>query len=94
MSSREVVTMMWWYGPAAGGWGMAMAAVTSVLIWLLVAAAVAVLVHHLARQGTRAAPPRTAEALLAERFARGELDEPEYRARLDVLRERHPDRAG
>jgi putative membrane protein len=87
--------MMWWYGPAAGGWGMTMAAVTTVLVWLLVAAAVAVLVHHLARRdGRPTAHPRTAEELLAERFARGELDEPEYRARLDVLRERHLDRAG
>ncbi|MFI6846485.1 SHOCT domain-containing protein [Kitasatospora sp. NBC_00085] len=33
----------------------------------------------------RAEPP-TAEQLLAERFARGEIDAPEYRHRLDTLR--------
>lgn len=29
---------------------------------------------------------RSAEAILSERFARGEIDEAEYRARLEVLR--------
>jgi len=31
-------------------------------------------------------PPSSAEQLLAERFARGEIDEEEYRRRLQVLR--------
>lgn len=30
--------------------------------------------------------PTRGEAILRERFARGEIDEDEYRARLDVLR--------
>jgi putative membrane protein len=30
-------------------------------------------------------PPATAEQLLAERYARGEIDETEYRRRLDTL---------
>lgn len=34
----------------------------------------------------RAKAARSAEAILAERFARGEVDETEYRARLEVLR--------
>jgi len=33
---------------------------------------------------------RTAEATLAERFANGDIDEKEYRARLEVLRANAP----
>lgn len=38
--------------------------------------------HH----GYWAQPARNAEASLAERFAQGDIDEKEYRARLEVLR--------
>lgn len=34
----------------------------------------------------RRSPSRQAEATLAERFAQGDIDEVEYRARLEVLR--------
>lgn len=34
----------------------------------------------------RLSPARQAEATLAERFAKGDIDETEYRARLEVLR--------
>jgi putative membrane protein len=33
---------------------------------------------------------RSAEATLADRFANGDIDEKEYRARLEVLRASHP----
>ncbi|PZQ91720.1 MAG: hypothetical protein DI534_01785 [Leifsonia xyli] len=33
---------------------------------------------------------RSAEAVLAERFARGDIEEAEYRARLEVLRSQQP----
>jgi len=33
---------------------------------------------------------RSAESVLAERFARGDIDETEYRARLEVLRAQPP----
>ena len=36
--------------------------------------------------GGRRSPARRAEATLAERFAQGDIDEAEYRARLEVLR--------
>lgn len=36
------------------------------------------------------APGRSAEATLAERFAQGDIDEKDYRARLEVLRANHP----
>ncbi|MEQ1738215.1 MAG: hypothetical protein ABL886_17665 [Rhodoglobus sp.] len=36
------------------------------------------------------APSRQAESTLAERFAQGDIDEKEYRARLEVLRANDP----
>lgn len=38
----------------------------------------------------RANPVRSAEATLAERFAQGDIDEKDYRARLEVLRANNP----
>lgn len=35
-------------------------------------------------------PARSAETTLAERFAQGDIDEKEYRARLEVLRASNP----
>ncbi|MBL8926549.1 MAG: SHOCT domain-containing protein [Pseudonocardia sp.] len=43
------------------------------------------LLRYLGRRGSAAPRPR-AENLLAERFARGDITEQEYRDRLDVLR--------
>ncbi|MFJ6652652.1 SHOCT domain-containing protein [Microbacterium sp. NPDC091313] len=37
-------------------------------------------------RGPGGSPRRQAEATLAERFARGDIDEVEYRARLEVIR--------
>ncbi|MFB7918866.1 SHOCT domain-containing protein [Streptomyces sp. NPDC056061] len=87
---------MWYGGWGGGGWllltGMA------VVFWLLLIAGVVALTRHMAdsRSGNRPAPPvdeerwggRRAEELLAERFARGEIDEDEYKRRLAVLRDR------
>lgn len=44
--------------------------------------------HGWGHQGpwAQAAAARSAEASLAERFAQGDIDEKEYRARLEVLR--------
>ena len=50
----------------------------------LVAVGVIVLIRHLNRGS--AEPRQAAEDLLAERFARGDISEQEYRDRLDVLR--------
>lgn len=38
-------------------------------------------------------PGRSAESTLAERFAQGDIDEKEYRARLEVLRANAPARS-
>jgi putative membrane protein len=61
-----------------------------VLFWALVIAGIVVLVRYLGRTGRASSgqtrSPGRAEAILAERFAQGEIDEEEYRRRLSVLR--------
>ncbi|OLT01367.1 hypothetical protein BJF90_32490 [Pseudonocardia sp. CNS-004] len=78
--------MMWWYGPGTGGWAMALMGIGMVLFWALIVLGLIALVRYLQTAGGR--PPEvraTPEELLAERFARGEIDEQEYRLRLDAL---------
>jgi len=71
------------------GWGVWLV-LTLVMIafWGFVIWAVATLV----RTGVEAAPRRRSpEGILAERLARGEIDEHEYRRALDKLPTRSPD---
>lgn len=89
--------MMWHGGWGGGGWFF-MASFT-LLFWTLVIAGAVMLVRWLAgsRHGRQSGPAspfgepgagsRRAEDLLAERFARGEIDEDEYKRRLALLRE-------
>jgi putative membrane protein len=77
--------MMWWYGNGMGGWGYGLMTVGNLLLWALIIFGVVTLLRHRGRIGS-AQPRPTAEELLAERFARGEIAEEEYRQRLDVLR--------
>ena len=68
-----------------GGW-IAMVAMM-VVFWGAIAWVVVTLIHQSGSRST--APPGTAPnpiAVLDERFARGEIDEDEYRRRRDVLR--------
>lgn len=80
--------MMWWYGPGMSGWGYALMAVGTILFWALLILAGIALARYL-RTGTERTPQMrqhpTPDQLLAERFARGEIDEQEYRQRLDTL---------
>ncbi|KNB50796.1 SHOCT domain-containing protein [Streptomyces caatingaensis] len=82
--------MTFWYGDHGGGWGWVAMSIGMVLFWAVVVAALVLLARSLGRphQHTRWGPPPTApaEQVLAERFARGEIDEEEYRRRLEVLR--------
>ena len=78
--------MMWWYGNGMGGAGYLLMTVGNVLLWaLLVLGVVALLRHGRSAAATRSRP--TAQELLAERFARGEITDQEYRAGLGVLHE-------
>jgi putative membrane protein len=70
-----------------------------ILIPLFWIAVIALIVGLVRRRGMRAAwahggpwhnAGRSAESTLAERFANGDIDEKEYRARLEVLRANNP----
>ncbi|MFI5627672.1 SHOCT domain-containing protein [Nocardioides sp. NPDC051685] len=58
------------------------------ILWFLVIAAIITAVVLYNRKRATEAPRRAGEARLAERYAAGEIDENEYRARRDVLREK------
>lgn len=82
--------MMYWYGNGMSGWGFALLTVSQILFWGLVIAGVIALVRYLARRSRDSAAAGPApEQLLAERFARGEISEDEYRRDLAVLHEHH-----
>jgi putative membrane protein len=75
--------MWWWHGPGWGWWSVAWIA-WMVLFWGGLAA---VGFYLLRRRPGGWHPGHTAESVLAERYARGEIDGDEYRERLAVLRE-------
>ena len=86
--------MMYWYGSGMSGWGYALMTVSMILFWGAVIFGIVMLVRYFGRSGQPpAAPPspqapesrQSPEGLLAERFARGEIDAEEYRRRLAVL---------
>ena len=86
--------MMFWNGNM-GGWGYVFMVISFLLFWGAVIVAVILLARALGPgnrgRNTGASPGSGsgsgyAEDLLAERFARGEIDENEYTARLNVLR--------
>jgi putative membrane protein len=69
---------MLFYG-AHGGWTWGLG-FGSLLVWVLAAVAIATLLRPFAR-GPRLAPA-TAEQVLAERFARGEISQDEFYERV------------
>ena len=81
--------MMMWHG---GDWvwgGSILMTVAMVVFWALLITAVVLAVRYLiSSQGTGSAPvagPSRAESLLAERYARGEIDDDEYQRKLTLL---------
>lgn len=95
---------MYWYGDHMSGWGYALGIIGMVLFWGVIIVAVVVAVRYLSRdrrERTRpdetrpASQPSGAEEILAERFARGEINESEYHERLDTLQQsRHSETSG
>jgi putative membrane protein len=80
---------MMWYG-GWGGW--IMMALVMVLFWGGLITAIVLAIRGLSgggspqnRAGSWVSPP--ADDVLAARFARGEIDEDEYRRRITALRE-------
>ncbi len=82
-------------GPWAAGFGWLFFLVP--VFWILVIGLVVFLITRSRRRawadgqyGPPWARSATAESTLAERFAKGDIDETEYRARLEVLRTNRP----
>jgi putative membrane protein len=83
---------MFWYDHDPGGWGRFGMSVAMILFWAVLITVCILLARALPRSSdtrvttdvpsSRPAP----DQLLAERFARGEIDDNEYHRRLAVLR--------
>jgi len=78
---------MYWHDGTMGGWDWFAMSVGTLLFWALILTAVVLFVRAFngTSRTTDAPPPPAAEQLLAERFARGEIDDDEYHRRLNVL---------
>ncbi|MFF5159119.1 SHOCT domain-containing protein [Streptomyces sp. NPDC000348] len=85
--------MMFWYGHGMSGWGWFGMSVGMVLFWGLVITALVLVFragnqpHEHLHQHPHTPTAPTPKQILDERFARGEIDEDEYRRRLNAL---HP----
>ena len=83
--------MMFWYDHDMGGCGYAGMGIGMVLFWALIVVGIVVLVRFSSGGSQFGHEPRddapSPEQLLSARFARGDIDEAEYRERLAVLRE-------
>ena len=97
--------MMWWSGHWGWGWGawlvmsLGMVAFWGLVIWLFLNV-IRTIPRTTSRTSTESVSPPTGtpEEILAERFARGEIDEDDYRRRLNTLHASHavdtPPKAG
>ncbi|WP_036323515.1 SHOCT domain-containing protein [Microbispora sp. ATCC PTA-5024] len=83
--------MMYWNG--MNGWGYALMMTGNVIFWGAMIAGTVLLVRHLARTPHAPVGPGLpyAQEVLAQRYARGEIDTDEYQTRLDVLRRSQPE---
>ncbi|MCX4717948.1 SHOCT domain-containing protein [Streptomyces virginiae] len=84
---------MFWYDHGMGGWGWIAMSFSMVLLVALAVAAVVLFLRSVDRYPSGPAQPLpapSAKQLLAERFARGEIDEEEYEQRLTALRAHGP----
>ena len=83
---------MFWSDHDMSGWGYAGMVIGMVLFWVLIIVGIIALIRYTtgATQTRVTATPHyrdyeTPEQVLACRFARGEIDDTEYRNRLEVL---------
>ncbi|MFF9915519.1 SHOCT domain-containing protein [Streptomyces sp. NPDC013457] len=90
--------MLLWYGDGMNGWGWFAMSAGMVLFWGLLITVAVMLFRTLDRAAERPrgfrpshlGPATSAEQILAERLARGESDEKEYRRCLAALRNAKP----
>ncbi|MET8567590.1 SHOCT domain-containing protein [Streptomyces sp. NPDC004783] len=87
--------MTFWYTHDMGGWGWFGMSVGMVLFWALIVTVLVLVVRSVdhPRERTRTPAAPTPEQILGERYARGEIDEEEYRRRLSTLRNGPPPRS-
>lgn len=78
--------MMGWYHDGMGWGGWLVMAVGMVAFWALVVWAVVAIFRSTQSAAGGESAHREPLDILDERFARGEIDETEYRARAEVLR--------
>lgn len=82
---------MFWYGNNMNGWGYAGMGIGMVLFWALIILGIVALVRFSSGSQRSGQPPASdassPEQVLAGRFARGEIDETQYRERVAVLRD-------
>ncbi len=67
------------------GWAWVFMGIAGVLFWTALIVGIVMVLRHVGSNGTGYRNPAGPEEVLAQRFARGEIDEQEYRHRLDVL---------
>jgi putative membrane protein len=80
---------MMYYGDHMSGWAWVFMGFGSVLLWVALIVGIVALVRHLSGGSSLGFGSRgSAEELLAQRFAHGEIDEAEYRQRMAVLADR------
>lgn len=83
----------WMWHSGWGGAGWVLMTVVMVVFWAVVITSVVLAVRYLTADRGRMAGPQPgpvtnrADDVLAERYARGEIDDDEYRRRLTLLRE-------
>ncbi|HKU01270.1 MAG TPA: SHOCT domain-containing protein [Arthrobacter sp.] len=83
------VAEVYGWNDGMGLWGYALMSISMVVVWGAIITGIVLLARSLrapSPYGTHPQPPRVAEDVLAERFARGEIDAAEYQDRLAVLR--------
>lgn len=84
--------MMMYDGWGMGWGGWLLMTLVMIVFWAILITAIVLAVRYVAGSGRPGAGPgpsgpTRAEDLLAERFARGEIDDDEYRQRVTLLRE-------
>jgi putative membrane protein len=77
--------MIMFYSDHMNGWGWVLMVLAMVAFWGLLISVVFTRPWG-SRPGSPAQAPAAPEQLLAERLARGDIDEPEYHSRLAALR--------
>lgn len=91
MITSSIITSLAAHGPFVGGGGPGWWFLLIPLFWIAAFALLFTFVFRrrrdaMRRWNTEHSPRHSAEKTLAQRYANGDIDEPEYRARLEVLR--------